>query len=69
MPNLRSEGYKALSKGERFLPKTNNGKPVNKALETILKFTLPIVSAVMVIKGAMDLVDSFKTTYHSDQKR
>lgn len=68
MPNLRSEGYKAMSKGERFLPKTNSNKPINKALETILKFTLPIVSAAMVIKGAMDLVDSFKTTY-SDRKR
>lgn len=68
MPNLRSEGYKALSKGERYLPKTNNNKPVQKALETILKFTLPIVSAVMVIKGAMDLVDSFKTTYNDKRK-
>jgi hypothetical protein len=68
MPNLRSEGYKALSKGERYLPKTNNNKPVQKALETILKFTLPIVSAVMVIKGITDLVDSFKTTYNDKRK-
>ena len=65
MPSLRSEGYKALSKGDRYLPRTNNSKPLVSAVDVILKFTLPIVVACMTFKGAVDVIESFKGTYGS----
>jgi hypothetical protein len=68
MPSIRSEGYKALSKGDRYLPKTNNNEPFMAAVDTILKFTLPIVVACMTIKGAADVIKSFKGTYGNNNK-
>lgn len=69
MPNLRSEGYKTLSKGERSLPRVNSNEPLMAAVDTILKFTLPIAMAAMTIRGVADTIKSFKTNYGGNSGR
>ena len=64
MPNnLRRESYKMLSKVDNFLPKNRSNEPVTAALDKILTYTLPIVLSCTIIKGAIDVVRSFRGTY------
>lgn len=68
MSSIRTEGYKTLARGDRYLPRTNTKGPIRSGLEYMARILMPLSAAVMAFIGVMDACNSFKENFSNKRK-
>lgn len=66
--SIRSEGYKTLARGDRYLPRTNTKGPIRSGLEFMARIVVPLASAIMAFIGVMEACISFKENFSNKRK-